>query len=953
MSFKYSLASIFALSAVIHLNANSISSIQSLVKSGDFVSASEQIDSIISANPNDSEAHIYKTIVEFGLFFESTLPQHLIDHLNAKADRTIPAFDFDPSLPLEEPTRIPITDSYGSQLGEWTYYEDSVIPLFESNGELYLQNRLFNIFDWNLVSKSGPQFVVENNYFQGTETNSFITFTYSGINAKQCEFSINNNYTNGYLNFYLNGLYMGIISNGYFSYEIGDNFIYGYEDTLPLYLKNGDKVSFELITYGDTSEVFQGPGIMSSELLQGTMSIENGTAYTLAYPNLGETVSIEDILSIITRKELPTRNLISNCIDSLASFQSGDLVELPESFTGYHSDIIIQYEDALFIQSILKLINAFLGLIDQYDLSLSYDYDVLNNLGTYETLKAFFLSYPNVLQSVADRADDQADSKAEILSALEKIEEILPILWYKAPPEDPFKTHLISIADNTDSEDYAKLNEQIDALKASLVGFETFSKLTQESDGGFSFSLQPFLGADAFPIQNLLLNLESTEDGYDFIHGYEEGFHEIDLLIEYGIIKNVLPVDFSGKILIIYNSNGTIHKTVYFKNDNSHDLSPISGEFNHWTSMGDSIFPNGNWSNSTLLSYQSPNAGQWAVDNYMYGNTDYGSFYYYNGNLDLNENGTIDALDILNGTSDDPGYETSLFISDTPLNYPASFTSSQIASKEIQLQEAAPTSLKGLILLYDYSPQYEWEAPRVETHYYISKNDVKEVSGDSYINYKYNYSKGIEKFTEDPYDMNGESLILYNFSTTHTGTFFDGISEYEFAFYPSYLDLDDDGLEDGIEIIAGIAPDIENLPTYSEINSAIENYSSENTEDNSQVDSLGSQASSESNPYALLDSDNDNMPDSLEEKFGGSSSNANDANIALNAILNDTYSLSELSDLRLGSTLYEISEGLASFDIILEESTDLQNWSEYGAYSLELSNDSDENVQFFRFKMAD
>jgi hypothetical protein len=95
------------------------------------------------------------------------------------------------------------------------------------------------------------------------------------------------------------------------------------------------------------------------------------------------------------------------------------------------------------------------------------------------------------------------------------------------------------------------------------------------------------------------------------------------------------------------------------------------------------------------------------------------------------------------------------------------------------------------------------------------------------------------------------------------------------------------------------------------------------------------------------------MPDSLEEKFGGSSSNANDTNVALNAILNDTYTMSELNDLRLGSTLYEISDGLASFNIILEESNDLQNWSEYGAYSLELSNDSDEDVRFFRFKMAD
>ena len=207
---------------------------------------------------------------------------------------------------------------------------------------------------------------------------------------------------------------------------------------------------------------------MTAELLQGTMTTENGTAYTIAYPNLGESITLGDISSIITRKDLPTRELIENLIDHLASFQNGDLVELPDSFTGYHSDIIIQYEDAMIIQSILKMFNAFLGLIDQYDLSLNYDYDDLNNLGIYETIKAFFSSYPDILKAVPERADDQADSKAELLNALDKIKEILPIIWYKSPPEDPFKTHLISISNNSDNEDYAKLNEQIDALKASL-----------------------------------------------------------------------------------------------------------------------------------------------------------------------------------------------------------------------------------------------------------------------------------------------------------------------------------------------------------------------------------------------------------------------------------------------------------------------------------------------------
>ena len=708
---------------------------------------------------------------------------------------------------------------------------------------------------------------------------------------------------------------------------------------------------------------------MTAELLQGTMTTENGTAYTIAYPSLSETVTIGDIFSIITRKDLPVRELIENLINHMASFQNGDLVELPDSFTGYHSDIIIQYEDAMIIQSTLKILNAFLALIDQYNLSLNYDYDELSNLGAYETIKAFFSSYPDILKAVPERAEDQADSKSELLNALDKIKEILPIIWYKSPPEDPFKTHLISISDDSNSEDYAKLNEQIDALKVSLNGFEIFSNLTQENDGGFSFSLQPFFSEEPFPIQSLLLDLESTDTGYDFIHGYEEGFSDTELLMKYGIIKNLLPTNFAGKVLVIYNSNGTIYKTVYYSNENSHSFSPISGELNNW-SMENSIFPNEDWSNPPILSYESPNAGTWIINDYMYDNESSGSFYFYNGNLDINDNGVIDALEIINGatTTSSSEYSTDAYISEQSLNFPPNFNPSQITIKESQLEESAPTSLKGFIVVQESKDEYTND---YFVYYYISNNDFIFNDGISIQNYHYNYERGIERYQNNEHghmsdhdehghmsdhDEHGhmsDQIVYYNFDTTYTATAFEEGKECKLAIYPSYLDLDDDGLEDGTEMVAGIKPNIIALPSYSEINSAIAYYSSKNSQDSSDEDSLDSQSSPELNPNALEDLDNDNMPDSLEEKFGGSSSNANDANVALNAILNDTYTLNELRDLRLGSTLFEISEGLASFNILLEESNDLVSWSEYGTYSLELSNDSDENIQFFRFKMAE
>ena len=97
------------------------------------------------------------------------------------------------------------------------------------------------------------------------------------------------------------------------------------------------------------------------------------------------------------------------------------------------------------------------------------------------------------------------------------------------------------------------------------------------------------------------------------------------------------------------------------------------------------------------------------------------------------------------------------------------------------------------------------------------------------------------------------------------------------------------------------------------------------------------------------------MPDALELKFGGNPSNSNDAQTSLDAIMStESYSLNEIIDLRLGST-YEVSEGLASFNIILEESTDLNTWTPYGEYSMELNlgQQPDDSSKFYRFKMSD
>jgi hypothetical protein len=951
------------------LQATSTSSIQSLIKSGDFTGANSLIEERLTNNPTDSEASIYKCLAELGHFLESSLPSHLVANLNAKSDSTYTTFDYDPSTSDIEASLIPLKDSSDYTIGYWTDFENSAFPVFSSNGDIESQNRFYNIFEWTLESTTGNQFGVENNYFQAYKNNSFISFTYTGAESKQCDFSINSTASSGYLNFYFNGVYMGYISGSSFYYEVGDQYISG-SGQMPLFLRNGDTVTFEAKAYSyENTDSFIGPGIMPNDFLHGSIASENGTGYLMTYPNLGTSITLKDIISILTESGLPVRNLLTSLITNLGNVSTEDPVTLPASFTDYHSDILIQNEDAVVIQSLLEIINAMLGMADQYDFSLDYNYETLSNLGIYKTAKAFFSTYPNIFESMPERSSDQADTQAEISSALTQIETILPLIWYRSPLSDPFTSYLLSISDDLDNEDYAELNAQIDSLKASLSGFDSYANLTQSQNGGFKYSLAPFVSNTPFPFKGLIKDIEDDPEAYAILYGNDWGGAEesniaYKFLNQYGLVNDILPMSLGGKVLVFKNANGIISDTILV-NENSWNYvnySPFSGEL--ITNQGE-IFDNADSYNPIQLSYLSEGEGIWRLNNYsgMGYTPEEGTFFYYNGALDLDNNGIPDGTDIADTSSESGGR----YIKGNNLDYLNGLNSTLIQNAEFIRVQAAPIILSGLIAIEGnqsndndmYGNRSEEFYP-YQVSYYISNKDIIQLE---YRNYgmgneyeypverdwdNYSYENGI---ITDPEDFDKTYL---NFDSTYTATYFENDGDTDkIVFYPSYLDLDNDGLSDGTEIIAGVIPEFIDYPTYNDIQNAITAYN-ENTEDGASNPINENYPSNEENPYALTDSDNDNMPDALELKFGGNPSNANDAQTSLDAIvLVDRYTINEISDLRLGSTLYEVSEGLASFNIILEETSDLTTWTPYGEYSIELSTDGNEQTKFYRFKMSD
>ena len=111
-----------------------------------------------------------------------------------------------------------------------------------------------------------------------------------------------------------------------------------------------------------------------------------------------------------------------------------------------------------------------------------------------------------------------------------------------------------------------------------------------------------------------------------------------------------------------------------------------------------------------------------------------------------------------------------------------------------------------------------------------------------------------------------------------------------------------------------------------------------------------------------LDSDNDGLSDSLEIYLGAlgldpSKDSTNEWNRLLNLVqelglTNTGLSLEEISDLRPGSTMIEVSGNQATVQLQMEESSDLQTWEDKGDPAT-MTIPADTDTKFFRFKMAE
>ena len=136
------------------------------------------------------------------------------------------------------------------------------------------------------------------------------------------------------------------------------------------------------------------------------------------------------------------------------------------------------------------------------------------------------------------------------------------------------------------------------------------------------------------------------------------------------------------------------------------------------------------------------------------------------------------------------------------------------------------------------------------------------------------------------------------------------------------------------------------LPSSAEIQSAIAEYTPPSDGNDS-----GGTGSNPINTLALTDNDNDNMPDALENRFGGNPTDGADAGSTLNVLLNSVYTINQIRDLRPGSTMIEVVDGYAQLGLTLQESYDLNNWVNVSVPITIDPIQADSGTAFYRFKL--
>ena len=184
-----------------------------------------------------------------------------------------------------------------------------------------------------------------------------------------------------------------------------------------------------------------------------------------------------------------------------------------------------------------------------------------------------------------------------------------------------------------------------------------------------------------------------------------------------------------------------------------------------------------------------------------------------------------------------------------------------------------------------------------------------------------------------------EEVNTYSTDPNSTDSDSDSLSDYDeihtYSTEPNDTDSDDDSLFDSIEISLGTNPNSSDTDGDG-ISDAYE----------SNTGTYASETDTGTDPLAA-DSSGDGLSDGFA--VGGGF----DPTVNYSYLLSGSIRLEEVRDLRPGSILIEVQNGQANLTLNLQESTDLNTWTDAAGASIQIPINAEEGTKFFRFALPE
>ncbi|MGB0409447.1 MAG: hypothetical protein ACPGIC_05560 [Opitutales bacterium] len=948
---------------------------------GSFDSADQTLQTVISSEPQNTEARLLKCLSEGGRFIEETLVEFLTNSVGTDSTRTAEALDA--SLLISGTGNSgaaayaiydPNPDNGGAFLYDWTPPAHGLGNLAESGAGGNWLDRLFN---YETQSETTVGMTRQSGVFSTPEgvRRCGLTFQFTGTTAEQVDFQLtwDSSSDRAPLKIYFNGIAIGKIHSTWGYLDVGDSDIYlNSADYLSVRMQNGDRISFE-VEQSDRSDPMYAPSAtnLSIEALDPwVLDFENGVVYSSYFPILKAGANLNDLSDFFLSASGSFSSLLTSIQTHLEAIPSnGSATFLPVD-TGMPVDLIIEYADAQMLLAFIESLQAFQILSDAYDfhldLSRSNYLNLLNNLRNIDDFERLLPALFG-LRNSPERPVTQA--KTLLTSALNRYLSNESMLWNRV--SETYNTYLFEIDREHTSRTQQEWSTAVSSALSSLSNFTAAEHIAPSVKSGFEFTLSPLFGASAFDFRNDLLseNWDFRDDpiSENWVNTDYSPYH---FAAENGFAQRLLPPNFDGMCLVRFNEIGAVHEVDFiYKTDaqyrfykdnysfyyNSPDFDPFEGTLvlaPHRTTKrynADAASTHGHYEYLQLTA-ETQYGGIWEMLSYNLGETastaSTGRYVLYPGVLDMDNDGMPDGKQLLQGFRVLP---------------PASLSSNDIVQSEYGLSKTyQPASLTGKVyadLDQDFYAFFESNSTHsyafAEMEHAMEEEWHSSSSDTGFHSYsprtaKIDYFGGFDiTFYKSPYEGAGFFIETDYSATSHTITYFN------FSLYPSTLDLDKNGSPDGHDISRYGKLDLDHLPRRIDIETA-ENKA--------------------------VDTDEDGLPDLLEARFGGSGTNPNDSSLTTEYLLNnDLYTRSEAQSMGVSSGINQVVQNPESYNLYtadsikemklsgltlgpvvgdkininytVEESQTLGEWSTHSTGSMEVS--LPEGNSFIRMRIDD